>query len=493
MDVLLGMFPNIVHFETLGCRLNQIESESAARFFSEAGFSVDMEPLSASGCLLRGVCLCVVNTCTVTGKAEQKARRIIRLLLRRCPDACVLVTGCYAELDSADIASIDSRVCVLPGSHKDSLADVPHLLVDFFSRLNEIPSGGGVGQAIADFLRVFVESLDGTTASAFRLSTDTFFMHSRASIKIQDGCGCSCAYCRIHLARGNPVSLGADDVVERVKQIENRGYHEIVLTGVNLSQYHGSYGDGFVDLAGLLEIILGSTRCIRIRLSSLYPERVDDSLCRILVNERIQPHFHLSVQSGSDRILARMGRSYGSERVLEAVRRLREVKDNPFIACDMIAGFPGETDEDFERTMELCHSAGFSWVHAFPFSARPGTPAFSMRPMVPQAVASQRVKRLAEFAITSKCAYISLWSGKNVSAIAELSRSDRKLSPDSIQNGITHAVTDNFLHVELCGSYPQGTLLTVRIGEPLVSRIRSGDECEASAEVVHEEKEVSGG
>lgn len=536
-----------VHFETLGCRLNQIESESAARFFADSGFTVDMESLTAAAPVPENTVLSVVNTCTVTGKAEQKARRLIRLLLRKMPSSCVLVTGCYAELEVEAIRALDPRVCVLPGSRKDLLADIPQelaryvaergwretdeglALTSFMTELVErlsaqkpapdntksraggadhdhsagghdhtaagrVGTGTNAGRLSAkkELGSLAVRSLDGSTftpSPVFRLSTDTFFAHSRSSIKIQDGCNCQCTYCRIHLARGRAVSLEVDAVVERVRQLEAAGQQEVVLTGVNLSQYRGGWGDSHLNLAGLLAQILDNTSSIRIRISSLYPESVDQQLCAVIAHPRIQPYFHLSVQSGSDKILQLMRRPYRSQQVYRAVELLRQAKDRPFIACDIIAGFPGETEEDFGLTKELCRTCNFAWIHAFPFSPRPGTPAATMKGQIPQSVAGKRVQWLTSFAIESKCTYISLWKGQIVSAITERNRQDRRTSQDGdgSQKQLTHAVTENFIHVELPGSYPQGASIQVRIGEPLLDRIRAGDECEASGEAVHNE------
>lgn len=536
-----------VHFETLGCRLNQIESESAARFFADSGFTVDMESLTAAAPAPDNTVVSVVNTCTVTGKAEQKARRLIRLLLRKMPASCVLVTGCYAQLEVEAIRALDRRVCVLPGSRKDLLADIPQelaryladcgwretddglVLTSFMTELVErlsaqkpapdntksqysgadhdhtvdgqehtvpgrVGTGTGAGRLSAGkgLGSLTGKSLEGSTftpSPVFRLSTDTFFAHSRSSIKIQDGCNCQCTYCRIHLARGRAVSLDVGSVMERVRQLEARGQQEVVLTGVNLSQYRGGWNGTHLNLAGLLAQILHNTSFIRIRISSLYPESVDQELCTVIAHPRIQPYFHLSVQSGSDKILRLMQRPYRSQQVYQAVELLRQAKDRPFIACDIIAGFPGETEEDFELTKEMCQTCNFAWVHAFPFSPRPGTPAATMKGQVPQAVAGERVKWLTSFAIESKCTYISLWKGQIVSAITERNRQDRRASQDGggHQEQLTHAVTENFIHVELPGSYPQGASIRVRIGAPLLDRIRAGDECEASGEAVHNE------
>ena len=553
----------IVHFETLGCRLNQIESESAAVFFADAGFVVDMESMTAAAPVPENVVLSIINTCTVTGKAEQKARRLIRLLLRKMPHACVLVTGCYAELEVEAIEAIDHRVCVLPGSRKDLLADIPlelkvHLdsvsdvvqieitpfMKNLVSRLCvEKPKPTNIknrhsedeghdkgknhhhvhesqekksllvlakplkNKDLSGFTPV-AESKEASISPVFRLATDTFFAHSRSSIKIQDGCNCECTYCRIHLARGRAVSLDVAEAVRRVQQLEEVGHQEVVLTGVNLSQYRGLYqgqdGEEYLNLAGLLQKILENTHSIRIRISSLYPESVDEKLCAVISHQRIQPYFHLSVQSGSDAILKAMRRPYRSAQVYRAVELLRQAKDNPFIACDIIAGFPGETDEDFALTQAMCQTCNFAWVHAFPFSPRPGTPAATMKGQVTQSVVGQRVKWLTSFAIQSKCSYISMWKGQVVSAITEHNRQDRKNSIQlhhgteghgeggmevQFNNGnkhCTHAVTENFIHLELPGAFPQGVSIRVRIGEPLLERIRAGDECEASGEAVED-------
>lgn len=527
-----------VHFETFGCRLNQIESESAARSFADCGFAVDMESLTAAAPAPRNTVISVVNTCTVTGKAEQKARRLIRLLLRKMPSSCVLVTGCYAQLEVEAIRALDSRVCVLPGSRKDLLADIPQelssylavagwsedgdgraltsFMTDLVARLSEQqpapdnikrrnPEPGqeeqGTSSRLAPGKAFGTKDLSGfvpvegpsprspATSPVFRLSTDTFFTHSRSSVKIQDGCNCQCTYCRIHLARGSSVSLDVASVVERIQRLEAAGQQEVVLTGVNLSQYRGEWNGTHLKLAGLLSQILDKTTRIRIRISSLYPESVDEELCAVIAHRRVQPYFHLSVQSGSDRILRLMRRPYRSIQVYQAVQLLRQAKDRPFIACDIIAGFPGETEEDFELTKRMCQACEFAWIHAFPFSARPGTPAATMKGQVPQSVAGERVRWLASFAIQSKCAYISLWKGKLVSAITERNRHDRRNGDgDSTgQKQLTHAVTENFIHVELPGSHPQGAAIWVRIGGPLPDRIRAGDECDAFGEAVHDE------
>ncbi|WP_294428203.1 tRNA (N(6)-L-threonylcarbamoyladenosine(37)-C(2))-methylthiotransferase MtaB [uncultured Treponema sp.] len=465
-----------IHFETLGCRLNQVESEGAARFFTDAGFPVSMEPFTAKS-FDESVALCIVNTCTVTAKAEQKARRIIRMLLKSCPNCAVAVTGCYAQLNQKEIMAIDSRVCVLGGQHKGSLADLPPLLKKLLES-GENPDGEKISSEIQKFFdKENTSAVPGVITSPFRLSTDTFLNHSRSSLKIQDGCNCVCTYCRIRLARGKSVSLAASEVLERVKALEKAGQSEVVITTVNISLYSSEYNGKKVRFTELLALILEQTEKIKIRISSLYPEIVDENLARLFENPRVCPYFHISVQSGSDSVLARMKRPYRIEAVYRATELLRKAKGSPFIACDIIAGFPGETDEDFDLTMKMLSECGFTYVHAFPFSPRPGTEAFKMRPMVPNYETDKRIARLEEFNKKSKTDYINSFVGKTLPAVCE-SVHRARLVKDRV---IIHAVTENFLHCQLVFSPDDknipvaGSSVLVKVIRPLEEKERTGE------------------
>lgn len=488
-----------IHFETLGCKLNQVESEGAARFFSDWNFEVTMSPLTASSPEDRSVALCVVNTCTVTAKAEQKARRIIRMLLKICPCCAVAVTGCYAQLNQKDILAIDKRVCVLGGQHKGAMADVPKILEKILSE-NPLADGNEIAALLQKFFDgKNTSSLKDIITEPFRLSTDTFINHSRSSLKIQDGCNSVCTYCRIRLARGKSVSIDAFSAVERVRELERAGQNEVVIATVNIAQYFGEFdeekfssnnlktdenirtfekdGKKFIKFAGLLSLILGNTEKIGVRISSLYPEIVDEELCKIIRNPRLRPHFHISVQSGSDAVLARMKRPYRIEAVYKACRLLKEAKENPFLACDIIAGFPGESDEDFEETMKMLEACGFTFVHAFPFSPRPGTEAFKMRPMVPNYITDTRIKRLEEFNRNSKSSYIKSFEEKILPAVCETVHRAR-LVKDRV---IVHAVTENFLHCQLVFSPEEknlpeaGSVVSVRVIRPLEESEKTGE------------------
>lgn len=472
------MEERLVHFETLGCKLNQVESEGAARRFFDAGFRVSMEPVTAKTRENPAVAVCVVNTCTVTAKAEQKARRAIRLLLAKCPNAVVIVTGCYAQLDREELLSLGGRVCVLAGRRKAFLSDVPRLVR---------------GAASADELRRSLQLFfDGEgrvpetdeISEPFNLSTVSFFDHSRAFLKIQDGCDGACAYCRIRLARGKSVSLGANEVLSRVRELERAGQGEVVITAVNIAQYRSVFvrEDGeevAVGFAALLRIVLERTETIAVRISSLHPEIVDEELGKVVENPRVRPHFHLSVQSGSDGVLMRMRRPYRAWTVRRACDILRRAKKDPFLACDIIAGFPGESGEDFGATMDVLGECGFVSVHAFPFSPRPGTEAFAMRPMVPNAEARARVMRLEAFSRERKGGYITRHLGAELSAVTETVRRAASRAAAG-EKSVVHAVTENFLHCQIVlpegASAPRpGSAVRVRIIRVLEDGERTGE------------------
>ncbi len=408
--------------------MNQIESESIGRCFSDSGYTCQMGGITSKTENSDDVAVSIINTCTVTAKAEQKARRTMRLLLDKYPKGIVIVTGCYAELDKKDIENLDPRICVVKGTQKDLLAKYP----DFFKTIEE-NSVQDIKAKTNDFFNSLQLTVSQTPAKrSFVLSTDTFMQHSRPSIKIQDGCNFRCSYCRICLARGESFSLNHNEVLARVKALEEANNVEVVVTGINLSLYISDD----LNFAGLMQFLLDNTSTINFRLSSLHPQMVTDELCTVLDNSRIRNHFHISIQSGSDDILQKMARPYKAQVVTNAIKKLRAIKPDSFIACDIIAGFPTETEEDFNATKSLCIENNITWIHAFPFSARPETVAFDMTPKVPQHTSNKRVKELTDIAITNKKAYIESCIGKTYTGIVEKFR----------KNDI-HIVTENFLHV----------------------------------------------
>jgi threonylcarbamoyladenosine tRNA methylthiotransferase MtaB len=444
--------------QTLGCKLNQLESESIAEAFRRDGF-----PLSAAGDIL------VINTCTVTSKSEQKARRLIRKALHDNPRSCVIVTGCYAQLEAAAIAALEEeparRLFVVTGDRKTLLLDLPRFLRDTLAA-----GPADLRQALERYLAPPAPPPPNTERGVpgtdrFRFRVKDFSFHSRPFLKIQDGCDHACSYCRVTIARGPSVSLDAETLLSRLRELEKAGHGEAVLTGVNLNQYLGARRFyAALDLPGLLIYLLANTETIALRLSSLEPDGMTEPFLRILAQRRIRPHIHLSVQSGSPLILGKMRRGYGPEAVENAVRRLRDLRDDPFLACDIITGFPGETPGEFAKTYDLCRRADFAWIHAFPYSKRPGTEAASFREAVPEREAVSRVDALLSLGRQGRAGYISRWTGKTVEAIVEGGQGRA-----GGQRGPPAALSENYLKRMLPvpappeGPLPPGLVLRCRI------------------------------
>ena len=465
---------------TLGCKLNQLETEAITDSFCREGFTLIPWDSSEHGSDELGSeepTIMVINTCTVTSMAEQKARRIIRKALKEHPRACLIITGCYAQMERAVLSALTSesgepsesgeaaetarRLFVIPGEKKDRIMDLPR----FIARAGAVSAGAvsagtipGVPELVASWLAAIgndtaAEQEDGS----FRFRPENFFSHSRGFLKIQDGCDRRCAYCRVSLARGKSRSLAAGEVLKRLESLERRGFAEAVLTGVNITQYRSIDMDMDMGLPELLDFLLGGTEKIRIRLSSVEPEALTDGYIGVLANPRIRPHFHLSMQSGSDVILQKMRRPYSAADVEKAAALLRSVRGDPFLACDIIAGFPGETEGEFEKTLELCGKIGFAWIHAFPFSPRPGTAAYDFPEKVNPRDAVRRVELLTDLARKGRRAYSGRWAGSEVEAVVEKGEGGREVP----------AVSENYLKLLVaCGGEPvpaPGSLIRCRI------------------------------
>jgi threonylcarbamoyladenosine tRNA methylthiotransferase MtaB len=393
-----------------------LESEAIAGSFLKAGFRLVSRDSSS-----REPGILIINTCTVTSKADQKARRMIRKLLKDNPESCVIVIGCYAQLDTEDLMTLEEqagcggaagrRLFVLGGGQgtaaaKSALLGLPQYL------LNAI-----AGEPLPYLLESWMQNAGSVKKddSVFNFMPDEFNFHARGFIKIQDGCDNNCAYCRVRLARGRSVSLNRGAVLERLRTFEAKGYSELFITGVNITQYR----DNEIDLAGLLQTLLEGASTAALRLSSLEPECIDEKLALTLAHPRIRPHFHLSVQSGSDAILKRMRRAYNVYTVEKAAALLRAAKDNPFLACDIITGFPGETEAEFAKTLAFCERTRFAWIHVFPYSNRPGTAAFSFGDRIRESDKTRRVQALGALALRGRREYAKAWLGKELSAVVE--------------------------------------------------------------------------
>lgn len=379
-----------VYIYTLGCRLNQAESEAIADSFSKAGF-----PLTSS----TDADLVIVNSCTVTTKAEQKARRMIRLFAKH---AEVIVTGCYAELNKEEVASLSDKVTVFSLKEKASLLKLASHLS---AKLAE-------GYPLHDAIVSFTYRSD----DPFAFDASSFQYHSRAYLKIQDGCDNHCGYCRTTVARGASVSLDSDEVVRRALKLEEEGFHEIMLTGVNLTMYdHENEG-----LGGLVEKLLSSLGSgMRLRLSSMEPDHVDDRLLDTLSDFRMQPHFHIPIQSASDKVLKIASRRYSISHVDYIIDRMIKAKGDPFIACDVIAGLPGEGDAEFKETYDFLSSHDFAAMHVFPYSPRPDTPLYKSKEKPEERIRDERAAVLRELSDKKSREYIERQLGKTVEILAE--------------------------------------------------------------------------
>lgn len=407
-----------VAFYTLGCKLNQCESEALAHAFLSRGFFI-VAPNEHPD-------LMIVNTCTVTSKAEQKARRILKKIVSEDPQTVLLVTGCYAQMACNEIKALLSGVVVVPVDKKAQFLDLPQFLLTDCCE----------GESLSESVRRFFEEEDCHRKDPFAFESMPGLYHTRSFVKIQDGCNNACRYCRVTLARGNSVSLPAAEAERRVLAAEAAGATEIVLSGVNLSQYRD--GD-----TGLSELIVGLTSRLttaRLRLSSIEPDFVDENFVRAVGHPCVCPHFHLALQSGSSAVLKRMGRHYDAPQAAEAVRLLRTAKEDPFLAADVITGFDGETDGEFDETVHFVADNGFHTLHVFPFSPRPGTPAAHPKKPVPERIRDERAAILRASFRERLDDYRKKWGSRPADVIIE------EVKPLSGGRFRYEALSDRYLH-----------------------------------------------
>jgi threonylcarbamoyladenosine tRNA methylthiotransferase MtaB len=351
-----------VSIETHGCKLNQADSGVLGQKFVRAGFRVvsGEEPVDVY----------VVNSCTVTHVADRKARHALRSARRRNPEATIVATGCYAQRSPDELKDLEVADIVAGNTDKATL-------VQSIVAWREEPM---VPCAVGD---------DGQAVSPTTLRT-------RAMVKIQEGCDQVCAYCIVPRVRGRERSVPPDEIVGEIDRYVALGYKEVVLTGTQL----GSYGFDLpgIDLTGLLRRVLAETDVVRLRVSSLQPQELDGDLLKVWEDERVCPHFHIPLQSGSDAVLRRMRRRYTAEAYRHAVDTVLRTVSGASITTDVIAGFPGETSEDFQATYELCEGVGFASMHVFPYSARPGTSAAHFEDQVAAEDRSERARQLVALA-----------------------------------------------------------------------------------------------
>ncbi|OUT58171.1 MAG: tRNA (N(6)-L-threonylcarbamoyladenosine(37)-C(2))-methylthiotransferase MtaB [Rhodopirellula sp. TMED11] len=388
---------------TLGCKVNQYETELVRQGLQRVGFQDAADSESAD--------VCLVNTCTVTNQGDAKSRQVIRRMARENPDARIVVMGCYATRAPEEVAALPGVAEVVTDKRE---------LPDLMSRFGvvDVPTG-----------------LDG------------FSGRHRAYVKVQDGCLLRCSYCIIPHVRPDLTSRPMQHIIDEVSRLTDAGHREVVLTGIHLGHYGVDWNrnkprEEWTRLSHLVTELCRLPGDFRIRLSSIEATEVTRSLIAAMNEfpERIVPHVHLCLQAGSDSVLRRMRRRWGTRMFLDRCRLLRNSVENPAITTDIIAGFPGETEEEFQQTLETCREAGFSKIHAFPFSARRGTPAAEMKDQIPGDVKSQRVHRLTELESELRQDYFKSLVGSEVQVLVESSKTlvqlgDPEMSGDTLVRG----------------------------------------------------------
>ncbi len=383
---------------SLGCKVNAYETQAIRRMLEEKGAVIVDDDAKAD--------IYVINTCSVTGIADKKSRQSVHHAMKLDEEALIVVTGCYAQAAGADVFKDDDRVIVIGSNLKDEIIEA---IEGWFTK----HSG-----------TVMVSDLF-TDRKYMDLSIDGFNDKTRAFIKVEDGCDQFCTYCIIPYVRGRVRSRSIEDTIKEITALAAAGYKEVVLTGIHLSSYGREDYDkkaGFVHgpLMNLIRAAAAVDGIERIRLGSLEPRIITEEFAKELAGiEKFCPQFHLSLQNGCNSVLKRMNRHYTIEEYAERVEILRSVFDRPAITTDIIAAFPGETDDEFETSLENLEKIGFAKMHVFRYSKRKGTPAASMKDQVPPQVSAERSDRLIELDTRMHAAYLGSFVGEEETILVE--------------------------------------------------------------------------
>ncbi len=379
-----------VSIHNLGCKVNSYEADAVLKLLEAAGYGI--VPFTEKADVV------IINTCTVTAVADKKSRQMLHRAKKLNPDAVVIAMGCYAETGKEKLAD-DAGVDLVIGNNRKK--EIVPILEAWFA-----------GEKKKEW---FADIAHSRAYEAIRAAGTGG--HTRAFVKVQDGCDQFCSYCIIPYARGRSRSREVSDVAEEVRQLAGEGIKEIVLTGIHLT----SYGKGLdTDLAGLIEAVHDIPGPERIRLGSLEAGIVtEDFVRRIRALPKVCPHFHLSLQSGCDATLKRMNRHYTTQEYAEKCALIREYYERPALTTDVIAGFPGETEEEFEQSYSFVESIGFFETHIFPYSRREGTAAAKLPDQVPETVKKERVARLLELNARQTERYLESGRGRSVPVLFE--------------------------------------------------------------------------
>jgi threonylcarbamoyladenosine tRNA methylthiotransferase MtaB len=401
-----------VAFHTLGCKLNFSETSSISRLMENEGF--EKRPFDSTADIY------VINTCSVTENADKECRYLVRQIQRKSPESFVVITGCYAQLKPKEIAEIPGVHLVLGAAEKFNMA----------AHIRELVKGDSAKICSCD-----IEEVNGFHDS-YSLNDRT-----RAFLKVQDGCDYQCSFCTIPMARGKSRSDHLAHVVENVKALAGKGIQEIVLTGVNLGDFGNTEPgtkrktESFLELTQVLDQV---KEMPRFRISSIEPNLLNNDIIDLVANsDRFMPHFHIPLQSGSNKILALMRRRYVRELYADRVASIKSLMPHAAIGADVIVGFPGETEEDFRETLEFLHSLDISYLHVFTYSERENTRAIEMKPVVPVSVRNERNKILRNLSFQKLQYFTAAHAGQTRKVLFERSRDKTMME----------GFTDNYIKV----------------------------------------------
>lgn len=384
---------------SLGCKVNSYETEAMQQLLEQAGYQIVPFHETAD--------VYVINTCTVTNIADRKSRQMIHRARKQNSNAIVVAAGCYVQTGIEQVQT-DAAVDIIIGNNRKN--DLIALLEEFENSRAEERKADGL-------IRDIPEDINAPGMAYEEMKVDRPAEHTRAFLKVQDGCNQFCSYCVIPYARGRVRSRRMEDVIEETKGLVNNGFQEIVLTGIHLSSYGVDLGYGLLELIRAIHAIDGVRR---IRLGSLEPGIITEEFVRELAEmKKICPHFHLSLQSGSDTVLRRMNRHYTVDEYYHKCELLRQYYEHPALTTDVIVGFPGETEEEFARTCAFVKKVDFYEVHVFKYSRRSGTVADRMEGQLPEQLKAARSSRLMAIAEEQKQRFIAWYEGKQVEVLFE--------------------------------------------------------------------------
>jgi threonylcarbamoyladenosine tRNA methylthiotransferase MtaB len=440
------------HVENFGCRATQADGAAIALQFEARGLAsarVDQADIV------------LLNTCTVTASADQDARATIRRVRRQNPLAKIVVTGCYAQRAPEEIAALPGVTAVIGNSHKHELAKI--ILEEESDRANSFVPLATLTENREPRTenRIHVSDIFAHTellaAPVFEPSDASQFDRTRPNLKVQDGCDNRCSFCIIPSVRGHSRSLPLDSVIDQINALVDSGYREIVISGINLGRW-GRDLAGSSSFETLIYSILGETQIEKIRISSVEPMDWSDELIDLVASSpRIAKHAHVPLQSGSDAVLRRMHRKYRPWHYREKIEKIRAAMPAAAIGADVMAGFPGETDAEFESTRRLIEDLPFTYLHVFTYSARPGTAAAAMPNQIPVQVARQRNHILRDLAAEKRLTFMQSFLGKPLDAIT------LNVVGGGPDGEFTEALTDNYQKLFLRGRHVPNRWITAHI------------------------------